>query len=256
MPKVEAHANGSFCWMELATTDQAAAKHFYSTLFGWTPRDLPMGPGGSYTMFQLSGEDASAAYTMSEEERKTAPPHWNLYIAVASADETAKRAVELGGVVIAGPFDVASFGRMAVIGDPTRAVFCVWEAKEGPGATVAGEPGTACRADLYTGDPARAKQFYESLFGWKISPGDRGYRHIQNDGEFIGGILSLEPGEQAVPPNWNIYFLVKDCAASTAKATELGAKVYEGPRVVEPVGTFSVVADPQGAVFSLFEEHA
>ena len=53
MPIVDKHAPGSFCWIELATRDQKAAKHFYGTLFGWEANDTPMGPGDFYTIFQL-----------------------------------------------------------------------------------------------------------------------------------------------------------------------------------------------------------
>ena len=35
---------GNFCWFELATSDQTAAKKFYGELFGWTANDAPMGP--------------------------------------------------------------------------------------------------------------------------------------------------------------------------------------------------------------------
>ncbi|MBZ5603120.1 MAG: VOC family protein [Acidobacteriia bacterium] len=255
MPKIEKHADGSFCWMELATTDQAGAKQFYPTLFGWETSDFPMGPNEYYTMFKLGGGDAGAAYTMREEERKMAPPHWNLYIQVADADRAAKRAAELGGTVVAGPFDVMTFGRMAVILDPAGAAFCIWQPMQNPGTTVTAEPGTVCWADLYTPNADRAKQFYEGLFGWSMEPGknDPAYLHIKNGDEFIGGVPTVRPGEMQVPPSWNLYFHVTSCEASTAKAKELGAKVYEGPATIENVGRFSVVADPQGAVFSLFE---
>ena len=56
-----------------------------------------MGPNDYYTMFKLNGGDAAAAYTMRAAERAVAPPHWNLYVAVDSADDTAKRAGGLGG---------------------------------------------------------------------------------------------------------------------------------------------------------------
>ena len=52
---------GSFCWFELATTDQAAAKKFYAGLFGWTANDVPMGSHGFYTMFHLRGQSVGAA---------------------------------------------------------------------------------------------------------------------------------------------------------------------------------------------------
>jgi hypothetical protein len=46
---------------------------------------------------------------------------------------------------------------------------------------------------------------------------------------------------------------VSECDASTDKAKELGARVYMGPMTMENVGRLSIIADPQGAVFSLFE---
>lgn len=256
MPRIENHAPGTFCWVELATTDQIGAKVFYASLFGWTPADFPLGPNDYYTMFKLSGGDAAAGYTMRAEERATVPPHWNLYVAVASADDTAKRAAELGGKVIDPPFDVMAFGRMAVIQDPTGAVFCVWQAMQHIGTTVAGESGTLCWADLSTPDPDRAKQFYEALFGWKAVLGEKdtsGYLHIQNGQQFIGGIPPAAYRNPHTPPHWLLYFQVADCDVSTAQAKQLGAPELMAPMTMDNVGRFSVVADPQGAAFSLFQ---
>src|SRR5258708_1295503 len=106
MPKIERHAPGTFCWVELRTTDQNNPKSFYATLFGWTVVDLPVGPDAHYTMFQRNGSNAAAAFGMSPQERSTVPPHWSLYIAVDNADESAKRAGELGAKIIEAPFDV------------------------------------------------------------------------------------------------------------------------------------------------------
>ena len=63
MPVITSFPEGTFCWIELATTDQTAAKNFYSSLFGWTPNDFPMGPGDFYTIFKLDGRDAAAGCT-------------------------------------------------------------------------------------------------------------------------------------------------------------------------------------------------
>jgi predicted enzyme related to lactoylglutathione lyase len=59
---VTEHAPGTFCWVELATTDAAAAKSLYSQLFGWDYVDNPMGPDMVYTMCQLGGKSAAALY--------------------------------------------------------------------------------------------------------------------------------------------------------------------------------------------------
>ena len=107
MAIVEKHAPGSFCWIELGTTDQAAAKMFYTSLFQWTFNEFPMGPGELYTIFRVRERDASAAYTIRPEQRALGvPPHWMLYVAVESADSAAAHATELGGKLMAPPFDV------------------------------------------------------------------------------------------------------------------------------------------------------
>lgn len=64
MPNVNDHKPGSFCWVELGTSDQQAAKHFYGQLFGWSAVDMPMGPDEFYTMFKLNGRDVAAAYKL------------------------------------------------------------------------------------------------------------------------------------------------------------------------------------------------
>ena len=45
MTKYTKHDPGTFCWIELHTSDGAAAKRFYCDLFGWTPNEIPMGEG-------------------------------------------------------------------------------------------------------------------------------------------------------------------------------------------------------------------
>jgi uncharacterized protein len=258
MPTIERHKPGAFSWIELSTSDQDAAKTFYTALFDWTFRDSPMGPDDFYTMFSLNGNVASAAYTIrTDETAMGVPPHWNLYMSVESADDTAKRAGELGGIILAPPFDVYNFGRMAVIQDPASAVFSIWQAKDHIGLAIKDEPGSFCWADLSTPDPQTASTFYSQLFGWSIEAGQdaSGYLHIKNGEDFIGGIPPAQHRDPNAPPHWLIYLLVTDCEASTAKAKELGARVYTGPMTMENVGRMTVLADPQGATFALFEPH-
>ncbi len=150
MAVIGKHAAGSFWWVELATTDQEAAKRFYQSLLGWQAHDSPMGPDDFYTMFQREGRLVGAAYTLRPAQRdQGVPPHWTLYICVASADEAVRRVGELGGAVLAPAFDVVDFGRMAVVRDPTGAIFSLWQPKKHAGLGLAG-PHTFCWADLIT----------------------------------------------------------------------------------------------------------
>src|SRR4051812_1411077 len=113
MTDFSSHVPGTFSWVELATTDRKAGVAFYRALLGWDVSDRPIGPNEIYSMFMMRGKEVAAAYTMMADERKMGvPSHWNLYVSVASADDTAKRAEGLGGKILAPPFDVMDVGRM------------------------------------------------------------------------------------------------------------------------------------------------
>jgi len=256
MANIDTYAPGTFCWFELGTTDQNAAKGFYESLFGWQANDMPMGPGNFYTMFVLEGRNPGAAYTlMPEMLAHGVPPHWGIYIAVANVDEAAANAKEAGGAVLKEPFDVFDVGRMAVVKDPTGAVFHMWQEKRPHSQGISGVPGTFCWADLNTQDVPKASAFYTTVFGWQIAPGEHdnsGYLHIKNGESFIGGVPPTRVLPPNVPPHWMLYFYVTDVAESTKKVQELGGKVHMGPMTLEKVGNMSVVTDPQGASFALF----
>jgi len=257
MPTVESHKPGSFCWIELGTTDQAAAKTFYHSLFGWESGDFPMGPSETYTVFRLKGRDTGGGYTLRPDMlAQGVPPHWMLYIQVPSADETSAKITAAGGKLMAPPFDVMDIGRMAVAQDPTGAVFSIWEPQKGGAIGIAGEAGALCWADLVTSDVEAAKKFYESIFPWQLSPGEKdtsGYLHIKNGEDFIGGVPPAHFRDPKAPPHWLLYFMVESCDASTAKLRELGGRVFAGPMTIEHVGRWSIASDPQGAAFALFE---
>src|SRR5436190_10791270 len=125
------YAPGTFCWTDLTTTDQAAAKAFYGALFGWEAQDMPVGEGIHYSMMRLDGKDVAAISPQPPQQRDAGvPPVWNSYVAVESADAAANRAQELGASVHAPPFDVLEAGRMAVHpGPPGRLLPGVASAK-------------------------------------------------------------------------------------------------------------------------------
>ena len=93
MSEFTKHEPGSFSWVELATTDPASAKAFYSSLFGWTFVDTPAGPDMIYTRLQLRGKDVAALYPQQKEQREHGvPPNWMSYVTVESADRVAAKA--------------------------------------------------------------------------------------------------------------------------------------------------------------------
>jgi uncharacterized protein len=257
MSVVTKHESGSFCWPELATTDSAGAKKFYTGLFGWATSDTPAGPDMVYTTLQKSDKSVGGLSAMGPQQ-KGIPPHWNIYVAVASADETAKKAKELGGKVLMEPFDVMDLGRMAILQDKQGATFCVWEAKQHIGAEIINEPGTLCWAELDTTDMKSAEKFYTSLFGWGAkrsgeAANETPYTEWLRDENSIGGMMTIPKEWGPVPPNWLVYFMVSDVDASTKKAGQLGGNAIVPPMDIPKTGRFSVLQDPQGAVFAIFK---
>lgn len=260
MPHVEAHQPGMFCWVELATTDRSAAKQFYEKLFGWTSRDIPMGEGEPYTIFQLDGRDVGAVYSMMPDQRAAGiPPNWMNYVAVLNTDEAATKAASLGATVMSPPMDVFDQGRFAVIQDPTGAVFAVWQPMKHHGMGVTNEDNAWCWAELVTSDQAKATTFYTSLFGWTTYTMPMGTN--PNEQYVIGkvgaadaaGIMAMQPGMEGIPPHWTPYFAIANCDDTANQAKAAGATVYVPPTDIPTIGRFSVLGDPTGATFAIIQ---
>jgi len=259
VPDVNSHPPGTFSWPELATTDQKAGVAYYRGLFGWDVKEEPIGPTEVYSMFQMRGRPVAAAYTMRPEEKQAgAPPHWNSYVTVNNVDETVTKAQAIGARVFAPPFDVMDAGRMAVLQDPTGAVFQVWQPKNHVGAMILNEPGALCWTELTTSDLRTAEGFYTQLFHWTAKRSDPAsgmeYTEMSNNGQPGVGMMP-KPKEMPahIPSYWMPYFMVANVDASTDKAKQLGGKAMVGPQDIPNTGRFSVVSDPQGAVFALFQ---
>jgi predicted enzyme related to lactoylglutathione lyase len=254
MPVRTSYAQGTPNWVDLQTTDQAAAKAFYGSLFGWTYDDQPMPPSGVYSMAKL-GEDNVAAIAPQSPELAAAgaPPMWNTYLAVDSADDAVSKVEAAGGQVAMAPFDVMDAGRMAFVLDPTGAAVAFWQAGQHIGASLVNEPGTLAWNELITTDPAAAAAFYGQVLGLTTSVIDLGagdYTLLEVNGQMVGGTTT--PQMPGTPNHWHVYFAVADADASVAKVTELGGSVLAEP-FDTPVGRMAVVTDPQGSVFSLFQ---
>jgi predicted enzyme related to lactoylglutathione lyase len=258
MPEYSTHTPGTFSWVELSTPDQNGAIAFYHALFGWDVNNQPMGPDELYSMFTIRGKEVGAAFTMRNEERKASvPPHWNMYVTVANVDAAATRAAELGAKVFAPPFDVMDAGRMAVLQDPTGAVFQVWQSNKHIGAKILNENGALCWSELTTRDPQAAEAFYTQMFGWTAehnAPSTQmAYTEFHNNGTRGIGMMRMPPNmPPLVPSYWMPYFQVADCDASTEKVQTLGGALMVGPHDIPDTGRFSICRDPQGAMFALF----
>jgi uncharacterized protein len=253
MPVRTSYIQGTPNWVDLQTTDQNAAKDFYARLFGWTYDDQPMPPDAVYSMAKL-GEDNVAAIAPQSPELAAAgaPPMWNTYLAVDSADDAVAKVEAAGGQVAMAPFDVMEAGRMAFVLDPSGAAVAFWQAGQHIGASLVNEPGTIMWNELITTDPAAAA-FYEQVLGLTTSVMDMGageYTLFEANGQMVGG--TIPPQMPGTPNHWHVYFAVADADAAAAKITELGGSILAEP-FDTPVGRIAVASDPQGAMFSIIQ---
>jgi predicted enzyme related to lactoylglutathione lyase len=253
MPEITKHEPGTFSWADLATNDVDAALSLYTDLFGWEPDKQDLPDGGVYVLFKVDGKDVAAAGPLQEDQAKQGvPPHWNVYVTVDDAEQAAKRAESAGGTIIAPSFDVMGLGNMAVVADPTGAIFCVWEPKINIGAQLMGETNTIGWTELLTTDTEKAGAFYAEVFGYELKPfGPEGTDYtifMRGETQVAGMMKSPDP---QMPPNWGVYFISDDVDGVAKKTIAAGGQAYMEPTDMPEVGRIAVLADAQGAAFGV-----
>lgn len=117
--------------------------------------------------------------------------------------------------------------------------------------------GVPCWVDTNQPEPATAADFYGGLFGWTVEdsmpPGSDGHYFTGRiDGRDAAAISSIPPGAPDVA-TWNTYIWVDDLDACATAVREAGGTVITEPFDVMDAGRMAVVADPDGAVLSLWE---
>jgi len=120
--------------------------------------------------------------------------------------------------------------------------------------------GRFCWYELLTTNPEGAPSFYGDIAGWGTQPFEGSgepYTLWMNGETPIGGVMQLpkQAIDAGAPPNWLVHISTPDVKATAAKAQELGATVLHEESVPE-VGSFAIIADPQGAVFSAYQPSA
>jgi len=244
------YALGTPCWVDLNTSDPDDARSFYAELFGWR---IEKGPEemGYYSRAQLADSDVAGINGMVITDH---PPVWATHLAVDDLASSVDEAVRAGGTVIAPPVDVMDLGKMAILQDPTKGAFGMWQSGTFFGATRVNEPNTLVWNELMTRDYAAAKEFYAAVFGYtydEIGDGGFEYSTVAVNGRTIGGLGVLPPDvPEQVPAHWRVYFAVDDADAAVDKAVQLGGTVLSPPQDM-PYGRHADLADRQGAMFAV-----
>ena len=256
MPRRDGYTQGEPCWPDLRAEDMDGAMAFYGGLFGWTWEEDPGTPDGGmvYSMAQKDGcYVAGVGPTSPELLEMGLRSVWNIYLAVDSADDAYRRALDSGGKGLLAPFDVMDAGRMAFIMDNQGAAAGLWQAGVHKGAQLVKEPGAMSWSELYVPDVDSAVGFLRNVLGLTSEPADMGpmsYTLLKAGDEIVAGVMN--PPEN-VPPSWSVYFGCDDIETTAARVAELGGNVMQGP-FPTPLGRLIVAQDPAGGVFLVNED--
>lgn len=239
------------CWADLGTPDVDAATARYGAAMGW---EFDRG-GEEYGGYVMCSRRGAAAAGIGPSQ-PGAPSAWTVYLAVDDCDATAAAVGTHGGTVLAGPFDVGTAGRMAVVQDPTGAVLGLWQAADHLGAGLVNEPGGLVWEDLRSTDPDRARAFYAAVFGHRfdaVEGADGSYTTFAlGDGTPLGGIGGMAGAPDGAASHWLAYFAVEDADRSASALAAGGGEVLSGPAPT-PYGLLATVRDGDGAVLAVMQ---
>jgi len=116
---------GALAWNEAMVDDTAAAKEFYTAVFGFTFDQMSpevAGEGADYATFGTGGNPLGGLGASDP----SMPKGWLTCFSVASTDDTVAAVEAKGGTVTMQPEDTP-FGRFAIVEDPWGAPFEVMQ---------------------------------------------------------------------------------------------------------------------------------
>ncbi|MBW8185316.1 VOC family protein [Shewanella nanhaiensis] len=122
--------------------------------------------------------------------------------------------------------------------------------------------GQPCWVELASRDAHAGKQFYSTLFGWKVQDmpipnGVYSMLALEVEGECsdIGAAYQMPEAmsEQGAPTTWTVYFAVDNVDATVAAVISNGGNLELGPHDVGTAGRMALLSDPEGARFAIWQ---
>ncbi len=118
-------------------------------------------------------------------------------------------------------------------------------------------PGVPCWVDTSQPDPQAAVDFYSGLFGWDFEDvmphGSPGRYFIARIGDGDVAAIGSIPEGAADPAVWKTYVWVEDADDVASRVTRAGGTTLVDPFDVMDSGRMAVFADPEGAVFCVWQ---
>lgn len=111
--------------------------------------------------------------------------------------------------------------------------------------------GVPCWVDAQLPDVAAGRRFYGELFGWTFEESYGGSVWARRDGEPVAALARKADGR--LPTVWTVYFATPDVVRLTGRIRAAGGQVVMAPIPVGELGTAALAADPEGAVFGLWQ---
>jgi len=238
---------GTFVWHDLVTDNPAAAKKFYSELFGWT-FEPGKGVEPDYTIIRQHGVPVGGIVVPKQQTS----PQWLSYVVVADVDRAVDALRQAGGQVYRGPINARPDLRVAAVADPQGAPIGL--ASRGPSDGVSEALPDVNRwlwMDYVAKDEAPALQFYTQALGYQSQAEARDtatYYRLTNGRPRAGLFKTPWPRETSI---WLPYIRVADPDASAKRAQELGGLIVQAPAPRVRNGSLAIVLDPGGAPIGL-----
>src|SRR5262245_4994098 len=161
--------HGKFVWHDLTTDDPAACKKFYTALLGWQYADTTV-LGRPYSVARIGKTPVGGIHTPNPQGVGKTPAHWLSYMSVADVDASVAKAKAEGGGVLAGPTDIDTRGRAAVLRDPQGAPFGLVRLSAGdPANPPSPVEGTFFWNEYLTHDLDATLAFYNGLVPFEVT---------------------------------------------------------------------------------------
>jgi uncharacterized protein len=245
---------GKFVWHDLTTNDPESCRTFYGALLGWEYVETTV-LGHPYTVARLGKKPVGGIHTPRPETAGRTPSHWLSYMSVADVDASVTKAKAEGAAVLAGPLDIGSAGRAAVLRDPQGAPFGLIRLSAGdPPDPASPIEGAFFWNEYLTHDLDATLAFYRGLVPFELtdskSEADAAYVVLRH-GRARAGVFRVPNNEERVNPSWLPYVRVADPAGLAERVPGLGGRVLLQPRPELRKGSLAVVADPTGALIAL-----
>lgn len=233
--------------------DVPRARAFYEQALGWT--FTPWGPPGFYQT-RSAGQGFMGALQGRRDIGGHAMPSIELTFGVEDIEATTAAIEAAGGKLIMAPFHIETVGHLAFFQDTEGNVAGVMQyeraatSEDGPAT-----PGSAQlrHVSINADDVARARAFYEQVFGWTFTPwGPPGF--LQLEGAGVGGALQARHQvDGRALPGLAVSFGVPDIEAAVAGIPAAGGTVLSAPFHIQGVGHHIFFRDSEANLFAAMQ---